>query len=139
MNRIRKVCEYDVDRLQSFVKKAGLPEIKGDMKENCFFILENEEEWHGCIGLKSKDEQGLIFNLVISPQMGQKEIIALFDQVVREALDQHLSTIYLYAGSKQAIPLLQLLGFDECSREESPSFVRNYQQDIGAILMKRTF
>lgn len=119
---IRRANSEDLAGLKAFLSRAGL-ETEGLTEEaaGSFLLLENEDQtWRGTLGIEPVHENGLLRSLVVAPGQVEEDILLLFQQALLLAKEQKLQHLFLATTRNSAVPLFQILGFQEISKNELP-------------------
>ncbi|MDQ0214157.1 N-acetylglutamate synthase-like GNAT family acetyltransferase [Oikeobacillus pervagus] len=140
LKTIRKASEKDVDRIMKFLQEAKVSTADVDSQLHPFLLLESDNgEVLATLGIHMQEGKGLLRSLVISPCVEQYEVVALFREAFKFAVEERLEKIYLYTKLNSAVDFFHLLGFQKVDVDDSPSFVKSYKQFSEAILMEKSF
>ncbi|WP_057772822.1 GNAT family N-acetyltransferase [Cytobacillus dafuensis] len=102
----------DVTRLELFLQKANLSTEGIQESIEYFLIMENNmSDLKATIGIEPIGKIGLLRSLAITKDASEKELILLFEQILKLARDKQLETLYLASNKKNSIEFFQLLGF----------------------------
>ncbi len=119
---IRKAGKEDLGRLQQFLKRAGLG-TDGLREETAgsFLLVEDADgTLKGSLGMEFFAEFGLLRSFVVSPELAEKEIFVLFEQVMRLAKERGMRSLFLATNKSKALPFFELMGFRRAERDELP-------------------
>jgi amino-acid N-acetyltransferase len=119
---IRRANSEDLTGLKAFLSRAGLS-TEGLTEEavRYFLLLENEDQtWRGTLGIEPYEENGLLRSLVVAPGQVENDILLLFQQVFLLAKEQKIQHLFLATTKNAAVPLFQLLGFQDITKAELP-------------------
>ncbi|NHM30103.1 GNAT family N-acetyltransferase [Neobacillus terrae] len=119
---IRCAEKVDFNRIVDFLETAGLgTEGISTEKLPYFLLMENSMgEIKGMMGLESFGESGLLRSLVITPDMGEKDLIFLFKEMMLLAKKRRVFNLFLATNKKGALDFFHVLGFRETERENLP-------------------
>ena len=118
---IRQAEIVDLEKLSSFLSKAGL-ETEGMQQSLDFFLLMEDEysmELKGVVGIEPLEKIGLLRSMVLS-QAKAEEILFLLQQVIKLAKAKEMDQLYCMVNNKNAIQMFHLLGFEEVKEEKIP-------------------
>ncbi|MDP4172201.1 MAG: hypothetical protein Q8906_16445 [Bacillota bacterium] len=119
---IRGAIETDITRLIEFLQTANLG-IEGITAETVpyFLMMESDEgELKGVLGIEPLGEAGLLRSLVVTKDMGERDIFVLFEQMLLLAKEKEIRHLYLATNKKEAVHFFRLLGFVEADKEALP-------------------
>ncbi|WML46553.1 hypothetical protein RCG23_12815 [Neobacillus sp. PS3-34] len=119
---IRSGEERDFARVIDFLTKAGLG-TEGLSEEVLpyFLLMENSSgEIKGLLGIEALGEDGLLRSLAITPDLGERDIILLFEQMMVLAKNKKLSRVFLATNKIQALDFFHVLGFKETEIDDLP-------------------
>jgi N-acetylglutamate synthase-like GNAT family acetyltransferase len=119
---IMRAGRQDLARVQEFLTKAqlgtdGLTEETVD----CFILLEDEAgNIRGSLGMEAYKGNGLLRSLVVSSGQADKEILVLFNQMLKLAREKGITSLFLATNKSVAVPFFEVLGFTRIKQEELP-------------------
>ncbi|MFT9600653.1 GNAT family N-acetyltransferase [Mesobacillus sp.] len=119
--KIRSANQEDVPKLKAFLTEAGVStEGLNDSIKN-FSLMENQNgELKACLGVEPVDKAGLLRSFVVSPQIGQPDIMLLFKRAFLTAKNQELDELYLVTNKMSAVSFFSSLGFEMVNQSELP-------------------
>ncbi|WP_442596928.1 GNAT family N-acetyltransferase [Neobacillus sp. D3-1R] len=109
---IRMACEQDLPTLVQFLEKANLG-TEG-LKETIeyFLLLEDESgRLRGTIGVEPFGENGLLRSLVVTAGMTEKDILLLFQQILRLTKEKEMTSLFLATNKRESVSFFEMLGF----------------------------
>jgi amino-acid N-acetyltransferase len=119
---IRRANSKDLAGLKDFLTRAGLG-TDGLTEETAkyFLLLENEDQTcRGTLGIELYQEIGLLRSLVVTSGQAEHDIFFLFQQAFLLAKEEKLQHLFLATKKSVAVPLFQILGFQEVDKGELP-------------------
>ncbi|NRD77197.1 hypothetical protein HPT25_06760 [Bacillus sp. BRMEA1] len=119
---IRKAMKEDLSILEEFLIRANLGTSGISDEDACsFLLLENESGvLEGTLGMETIAEYGFLRSLVVKPGQVEKEIIVLFEQMVKLAKSKGMRSLFLATNKIVTLPFFNMLGFEKVEREELP-------------------
>lgn len=119
--KIRSANQEDLPKLEAFLTEAGVsPEGLNDSIEN-FSLMENQEgELKACLGVEPVESAGLLRSFVVSPQIGQPDLLLLFKRAFLTAKNQELNELYLVTNKMSAVSFFSSMGFEMISKSQLP-------------------
>ncbi|WLR55296.1 hypothetical protein LC048_24000 [Mesobacillus subterraneus] len=119
--KIRSAYQKDVPKLEAFLTKAGVSaDGLNDFIEN-FSLMENQDgELKACLGVEPVDKAGLLRSFVVSPQIGQPDLMLLFKRAFLTAKNQELDELYLVTNKMSAVSFFSGFGFEMVNQSELP-------------------
>ena len=119
--RSRSAKEEDLSRLEAFLTEAGVSsEGLKDSIDNFSLIETNEGELKACLGVEPVGQVGLLRSFVVSPQIGQPELLLLFKRAFLTAKSKELDALYLVTNKMSAVSFFSGLGFEMVHNSELP-------------------
>ena len=112
---IRCAEKMDFNRIVDFLETAGLG-TEGISPESLPYFLLMEDsmgEIKGMMGLESFGESGLLRSLVITPDMGENDLIYLFKEMMLLAKKRRIFHLFLATNKRGALDFFHVLGFRE--------------------------
>ena len=119
--KIRSANKEDLPRLEAFLTEAGVgTEGLNESIEN-FSLMENiEGELKACLGVEPVEKAGLLRSFVVSPQIGQPDLMLLFKRAFLTAKNQELEALYLVTNKMSAVSFFTSLGFEMVNQSDLP-------------------
>ena len=91
-----------------------------DSIDNFSLIETNEGELKACLGVEPVGQVGLLRSFVVSPQIGQPELLLLFKRAFLTAKSKELDALYLVTNKMSAVSFFSGLGFEMVHNSELP-------------------
>ena len=112
----------DITRLELFLEEAGLSKDGVQASIDYFLVMENHaEEMKATLGIEPFGKVGLLRSLAIRPDLTEKDLFLLFEQIFILARDRQLTTLYLASNKKSSLEIFRLIGFTEEIIENLPA------------------
>lgn len=121
---IRYANNQDIEFLTNFLERAnvGIEGIKDAI--DYFLIMENEfGDIRGTLGIEPWGKVGLLRSLVLAPKSTDKDILVLFEQILKLAKEKDLTSLYLATNKMASVQFFKLLGFEEEEKSELPEIL----------------
>ncbi|HYK73663.1 MAG TPA: hypothetical protein VEV44_11195 [Pseudoneobacillus sp.] len=118
---IRMASEQDLPNLLHFLEEAHLG-TEG-LKETIEYFLLMEDEsgrLRGTIGVEPFGENGLLRSLVITSGMTEKDILLLFQQILRLTKEKDIKNLFLATNKRESISFFEMLGFSTVEESSLP-------------------
>ncbi|WP_052737968.1 GNAT family N-acetyltransferase [Bacillus sp. SA1-12] len=136
--------EKDLNRLTSFVEKAGVSSEGFESLIDCIVLMESgEHEVVACIGVEPMGEYGLLRSLVVSDKLKQAHILTLFQSIQALAEQKGINHLFLVTNKDASVQFLSLMGFDEIEQTSIPNQLLSIdhlkgslEQDNAKIMVK---
>ncbi|MBU8881043.1 hypothetical protein BGM26_19155 [Bacillus sp. FJAT-29790] len=109
---IRCAKVEDVTRLAAFLEKANLS--TDGIKESIDYFLMMESDFgdiKATLGIEPLGKIGLLRSLVMTPDVSEKDLFILFEQILILARDRQLTALYLATNKKSSLEFFRLMGF----------------------------
>ncbi|MFD2446790.1 GNAT family N-acetyltransferase [Bacillus sp. CGMCC 1.16607] len=118
---IRSANEQDLPILLEFLERANLGTEGLKETFEYFLLLEDGSgRLRATIGVEPFGENGLLRSLVISPGMTEKEILLLFEQILRLTKDKNMKTLFLATNKMTSLSFFEMLGFSTALESSLP-------------------
>ena len=138
---IRSATEKDYLTVRDLLQSESLPTIDLDRNLSHFFVMTDENEIVGSIGMEVYEDSALLRSMVVSSSHRNKGIAsALVTELTRYAREKNVTTIYLITNTAEEY--FKKAGFKSIPREEVKDSVLQSQEFNGlcptssAIMMK---
>jgi amino-acid N-acetyltransferase len=119
---IRCAQTEDMTRLELFLEEAGLSTDGVRASIDYFLVIENQaREMKATLGIEPLGKVGLLRSLAIRPDLTEKDLFLLFEQIFILARDRQLTTLYLASNKKSSLEVFRLIGFTEEIIENLPA------------------
>jgi N-acetylglutamate synthase-like GNAT family acetyltransferase len=120
---IRYANVQDVSKLKNFLTAAKLG-TEGISEESAqyFLLVEDEKrDVKGTLGIEPFGNTGLLRSLVVTPGMAEKEVLALFNQMLLLAKNKEINTLFLATNKQGAVSFFETLGFEKMNGDDLPA------------------
>jgi N-acetylglutamate synthase-like GNAT family acetyltransferase len=118
---IRCANEEDLQNLVDFLERANLGTEGLKETVEYFLLMEDENSrLRATIGVEPFGQNGLLRSLVVSPGMTEKEILMLFEQILRLTRDKNIKTLYLATNKITSLSFFEMLGFSTALESTLP-------------------
>ena len=111
----------DKQKLLSFLSKAGLETEGVEEYIDYFLVLEDEDSSiRATLGIEPLGEVGLLRSLVMTSRTSEKDILIMFEQMLRLAREKELQSLYLATNKEASLPFFRALGFGKEEKGNLP-------------------
>ena len=118
---IRSAKKEDLIKLEGFLNEAGVSSVGLEDSIDNFSLIETKEgELKACLGVDPVGQAGLLRSFVVSPQIGQPELLLLFKRAFLTAKNKELEALYLVTNKMSAVSFFSGLGFEMVNNSELP-------------------
>lgn len=118
---IRSAEVKDVKKLISFLQKASLGTEGVEESIEYFLLLEDEQgSIHATLGIEPLGSVGLLRSLVMTESATEKDLLMIFDQMLKLSREKQLQRLYLATNKETSLPFFSMLGFEKEDKEYLP-------------------
>lgn len=120
---IRSARDEDAKMLIAFLQKARLGTEGVEESIEYFLFLEDDKGGiHATLGIEPLGRVGLLRSLVITERATEKDVLMIFEQMLKLSKEKQLYKLYLATNKETSLPFFSMLGFEredkECLPEE---------------------
>lgn len=126
MNQIRIANTEDINNINQFLGQADVSTAGINQIIDHFIVMEDDEKnILATLGIERLERDGLLRSLVITPVLGQTQVLSLFKSVLSLAKSKELEHLYLATNIESSIPFFELLGFIKVEMRELPTHLQS--------------